>query len=63
MSDIDLTLANGWVLSLLVPICIYLAFQVYRTRHLAVGGAHRGIVVGDCVVDGAHFGGSFSNHA
>jgi uncharacterized membrane protein len=35
MSDIDLTLANGWVLSLLVPICIYLAFQVYRTRHLA----------------------------
>lgn len=35
MNDFDLTLANGWLLGLLIPVCIYLAYQVYQTRHLA----------------------------
>jgi uncharacterized membrane protein len=34
MRDFDLTLLDGWFLGLLIPVCIYLAFQVYRTRSL-----------------------------
>lgn len=35
MSDFDLTLVNGWFLALLIPVCIYLAFQVYNSRNVA----------------------------
>lgn len=35
MRDFDLTLADGWVLVFLIPVCIYLAVQVYRTRQVA----------------------------
>ena len=34
MSDFDLTLTDGWLLALLVPVCVYLAYQVYHTRNL-----------------------------
>ncbi|MBT3602943.1 MAG: VWA domain-containing protein, partial [Candidatus Latescibacteria bacterium] len=34
MRDFDLTLSNGWLLALLIPVCIYLVFQVYNSRNV-----------------------------